>query len=115
MTFGSDGPADQIGGAASASEGRQQQMPVSFSGGRKPTPRSVRTVSMHDSKAASATGPGGGSGARQDPATGRTTTTRVSSSAGATPPPTSSFPSSSFFCSRAWSRNAKASALGMSR
>src|SRR6266446_1813585 len=86
MMFGSDGPADQPGGPASASEDRQQQTPVPFSGGRKPTPRSVRIVSMQDSKAASATGPGGGSGARRDPATDRTTTTRVSSSAGVAPP-----------------------------
>jgi hypothetical protein len=124
---GGAGPVDYAG-TASASEDRQQQTPVPFSGGRKPTPRSVRIVSMQDSNAAAATattGPGGaggaggaGAGGRREPGTDRTTTTRVSSSAGATPPPppTSSFPfffpSSSFFRSRVWSRNAKASAIG---
>ncbi len=122
---GGAGPVDQAG-TASASEDRQQQMPVPFSGGRKPTPRSVCIVSVQDSNAATAaTGPGAGAGGagaggRREPGTDRTTTTRVSSSAGATPPPppltTSSFPfffpSSSFFRSRVWSRNAKASAIG---
>src|SRR6267154_473690 len=60
MMFGSDGPPEQHpgggGGPASAaaaaasgaaSEDRQlHQTPVPFSGGRKPTPRSVRIVSM---------------------------------------------------------------------
>ncbi|KAF8497822.1 hypothetical protein F5888DRAFT_1613094, partial [Russula emetica] len=88
---------------------KQQQTPVPFSGGRKPTPRSVRIVSMQDSNAAtSATG--AGAGGRREPGTDRTTTTRVSSSARATPPPP--FPSSSFFRSRVWSRAAKASAIG---
>jgi hypothetical protein len=87
MMFGSDGPPEHPGAAAaSASEDRQQQTPVPFSGGRKPTPRSVRIVSMQDSNAATtATGTGG----RREPGTDRTTTTRVSSNAGA---PTPSFP-----------------------
>ena len=119
MMFGSDGPAEQQhpgpggGGrpASGASEGdRQPQTPVPFSGGRKPTPRSVRIVSMQDSNAAtSATGGpagagAGGAGSRRELGTDRT---RVSSSAGA--PPRSS---SSFFCSLVWSRGAaKASAI----
>jgi hypothetical protein len=104
MMFGSDGgagPAEHPGGAASASEDCQQQMPVPFSGGRKPTLRFVRIVSMQDSNAATtATGTGG----RREPGTDRTTTTQVSSNAGAPPP----FPS----CSRVWSRAAKTSAIG---
>ena len=40
------------GGPASASDDRQQQTPAPFLGGRKPTPRSVRIVSMQDSNAA---------------------------------------------------------------
>src|SRR6266852_278115 len=121
MMFGADGPAEQHpggGGAgagpASASEDRQQQTPVPFSGGRKPTPRSVRIVSMQDSNAATSAGGTGGAGGaggrrREQQGTDRTTTTRVSSSADVTPPR----PSSSFFCSLVWgSRAAKASAIG---
>ena len=132
MMFGSDGPAEQqqhSGGAgrgggpgppaSGASEGErlQQQTPVPFSGGRKPTPRSVRIVSMQDSNAAtSATGgPGAGGRRGEQQGTDRTTTTRVSSTAGVTttsPPRTSS----SFFCSLIWSRGggaaANASAIG---
>ena len=127
MMFGADGPAEQhhSGGAggggpiSGASEGdrHQQQTPVPFSGGRKPTPRSVRIVSMQDSNAATSAGgtPGGGHGRREhQQGTDRTTTTRVSSTAGAvtSSPPR---PSSSFFCSLVWSRGgggatAKASA-----
>ena len=88
-------------------------MPVPFSGGRKPTPRSVRIVSMQDSNAATtATGAGGGAGggsSRREMGTDRTTTTRVSSSAGATPP----LHPPSFPCSCVWSScAAKASAIG---
>ena len=120
MMFGSDGPAEHPGGGPS--EDRQhQQTPVPFSGGRKPTPRSVRIVSMQDSNAATtATGAGAsGPGGRRETGTDRTTTTRVSSSVGATLPPPRpsssfpfSFPSPSFFRSRVWSRAAKASAKG---
>ncbi len=49
MMFGSGsgaGPAEHPGGAASASEDRQQQTPVPFSGGRRPTTCSVRIVSL---------------------------------------------------------------------
>jgi hypothetical protein len=117
---GGAGPADiPASAAASPSSGddhqhhhRQPQTPVPFSGGRKPTPRSVRIVSMQDSNAASATGGGGGGGARREP----TATPRVSSTAGATPS-SHRIPSlpflplpSSLFRSRVWSR-AKASAL----
>jgi hypothetical protein len=118
---GAGGPAEHHP-AASASEDRQQhrhQTPVPFSGGRKPTPRSVRIVSMQDSNAATSATGGAGAGGRREPGTDRTTTTRVSSSAGAIPPPprpSSSFPfffpSPSFFRSRVWSRAAKASAIG---
>jgi hypothetical protein len=110
---GAGGPAEHHPGgaaAASASEDRQQhrhQTPVPFSGGRKPTPRSVRIVSMQDSNAATSATGGAGAGSRREPGTDRTTTTRVSSSAGATPPPRPPF-----FCSRVWSRAAKASAIG---
>ena len=38
---------------------RQPRTPVPFSGGRKPTPRSVRIVNMQDSNAVSATAPTG--------------------------------------------------------
>ena len=96
------------------------------SGGRKPTPRSVRIVSMQDSNAATSAAGGVGSGGRhrEHQGTDRTTTTRVSSNAGAThphphtlPPPRPSFsfpffPSSSFFRARVWSRATKASAIG---
>jgi hypothetical protein len=87
MMFGSDGPPEHLGGegaaAASAIEGRQQQTPVPFSGGRKPALRFVRIVSMEVSNAATtATGTGG----RREPGTDRTTTTLVSSNAGAPPP-----------------------------
>ena len=91
--------------ASGASEGErlQQQTPVPFSCGRKPTPLSVRIVSMQDSNAAtSATGGAGGRRGEQQE-TDRTTTTWVSSTAGVTttsPPRTSS----SFFCSLIWSR-----------
>ena len=117
MMFGTDGPAGPpehpAGASASASEDRRQQTPVPFSGGRKPTPRSVRIVSMQDSNAATtATGAGGGAGggsSRREMGTDRTTTTRVSSSAGANPP----LHPPSFPCSRVWSsRAAKASAIG---
>ena len=47
---GGAGPAENPIGAAS--EDRQQQMPVPFPGGRKPTVRFVRIVSMQDSNAA---------------------------------------------------------------
>ena len=129
MMFGSDGPAEQqqhsggAGGgagagpaASGASEGErlQQQTPVPFSGGRKPTPRSVRIVSVQDSNAAtSATGGAGGHRGEQQ-GTDRTTTTRVSSTAGVTTT-SPSRTSSSFFCSLIWSRGggaAKASAIG---
>ena len=92
-----------------------------FSGGRKPTPRSVRIVSMQDSNAASATTPtgagsggragvGAGAGGRLESGTDRTTTMRVSSCADAPPPRPSS---SSFFRSRVlWSRAVKVSAIG---
>jgi hypothetical protein len=104
MMFGSDDPAEQqqhSGGAAGgrggpgppasgAGEGErlQQQTPVPFSGGRKPTPRSVRIVSMQDSNAAtSATGGPGAGGCRgEQQGTDRTTTTRVSRTAGVTLP-----------------------------
>jgi len=101
------GPADFPAGA-STSDDRQQQTPVPFSGGRKPTPRSVRIVSMQDSNDATS-----GAGARREPTTDRTTTTRVSSTAGATPlhlPPSLPFFPSFIFRSRVWSR-AKPSAL----
>ena len=77
---------------------RQPRTPVPSSGGRKPTPRSVRIVSVQDSNAASATTPtgtgsggragtgiGAGAGGRRELGTDRTTMTRVSSSAGAPP------------------------------
>jgi hypothetical protein len=103
MMFGSDSPAEQPGGAgavaAGASDDRQPQTPVPFSGGRKPTPRSVRIVSMQNSNiATTATGTGG----RREPGTDQTTTTRVSSSVGVTPihPPPP------------WSRAAKVCAIG---
>ena len=121
------GAAGAGGPAGASSDDRQppQTPMVPFSGGRKPTPRSVRIVSMQDSNAASATTPTGagsggrtGAGGRREPGTDRTTTTRVSSSAGALPPPrpsSSSFPFSSSFFSRSrvlWSRAAKVSAIG---
>jgi hypothetical protein len=111
MMFGSDGagPSD----LPPASEDRPPQTPVPFSGGRKPTPRSVRIVSMQDSNA-TASGAGAGSGGRRGP-TERSATTRVSSTAAAAPPPPPRFPSLPFlplfFRSREWSR-ATASALG---
>jgi hypothetical protein len=120
--FGSDGPgpvelqqhpgaavgaaAGSGGGGGRASDDRQiQQTPVPFSDGRKPTPRSVRIVSMQSNAATTSTGAGAGS-ARRELGTDRTTTTRVSSSAGIittphTPHTPPSFP--------AWSRAAKAS------
>jgi len=128
MLFGSDGagPSEPLPGgqtnSARASEDRQHHVhtPVPFSGGRKPTPRSVRIVSMQDSNAPpSGTGAGAGSGARRGEPTDRTTT-RVSSNAGAAPPPpptpsTPRFPSLPFFPflfrARVWSR-ATTSALG---
>jgi len=80
MMFGSDGPPEQHpgggGGPASAaaasgaaSEGRQlHQTPVPFSGGHKPTPRSVRIVSMQDSNPAATTATGAGAGgSRREP------------------------------------------------
>jgi hypothetical protein len=117
MMFGSDaaGPAEpgpaSAGGRASDDRQRHVQTPVPFSGGRKPTPRSVRIVSMQDSNAAAS---GAGSGARREPTD--PTTTRVSSNAAAAPTPsTPRFPSLPFFPflfrSRVWSR-ATASALG---
>ncbi|KAF8497819.1 hypothetical protein F5888DRAFT_1906594 [Russula emetica] len=58
---------------------KQQQMPVPFSDGCKPTPHSVRIVSMQDSNAATTAtdaGTGGtGAGGRREPGTDRTTTT----------------------------------------
>ncbi|KAF8465157.1 hypothetical protein DFH94DRAFT_360910 [Russula ochroleuca] len=86
---GGAGPADiPASAAASPSSGddhqhhhRQPQTPVPFSGGRKPTPRSVRIVSMQDSNAASATGGGGGGGARREP----TATPRASALEGLSP------------------------------
>jgi hypothetical protein len=87
---GGAGPAEHPGGATAsgASKDRQQQQtPVlPFSGGHKPTPRSVRIVSMQDSNAAT-TATGAGTGGRRELGTDRTTTTRVSSSASATFPP----------------------------
>jgi hypothetical protein len=105
------GPADYPAGASTSEDRQQQQTPVPFSGGRKPTPRSVRIVSMQDSNAATTTG----AGARREPTADRTTTTttRVSNSAGVTPlhiPPPLPFLPSSIFRSRLWSR-AKPSAL----
>lgn len=104
--------AGEIPAAASPSSDRQQpQTPVPFSGGRKPTPRSVRIVSMQDSNAAS--GGGAGSGARREPTERTTATPRVSSTvAGASHYrlPSLPFLPSSLFRSRVWSR-AKASAL----
>ena len=118
MMFGSDGPAEQQhpgggagggGGPASGEGDRHPQTPVPFSGGRKPTPRSVRIVSMQDSNAATSAaggaGVGGAGSSRRELGTDRT---RVSSNAGVTtttttPPRTSS----SFFCSLlSWSRGA---------
>ena len=117
MMFDGAGPSSPLPGqtSARASEDRQHHVhtPVPFSGGRKPTPRSVRIVSMQDSNGPAS---GAGSGARREP-TDRTTT-RVSSNAGAAPLPTPStprFPSLPFFPflfrSRVWSR-ATTSALG---
>jgi hypothetical protein len=72
--FGSDGgagAAENPGGAASASEDRQQQTSVPFLGERKLTSRSVRIVSMQDSNATTtATGVDG----CREPGTDRTTT-----------------------------------------
>ena len=114
MMFGSDGagPSEPLPGqtSARASEDRQHHVhtPVPFSGGRKPTPRSVRIVSMQDSNGPAS---GAGSGARREPT--ERATTRVSSNAGAAPPPlptpsTPRFPSLPFlpffFRSRVWSR-----------
>ena len=110
---GGAGPAD-LPAAASPTDDRQQhqhqhqhqQTPVPFSGGRKPTPRSVRIVSMQDSNAAA----GSGSARRGEP-TDRVATSRVSSSAGVTiPPPLLPPLPFSLFRLRVWSR-AKASAL----
>ena len=53
---GAGGPAEHPGGPASASNDRQQQMPVPFSGGCKPIPRSVCIISMQDSNAATSAG-----------------------------------------------------------
>jgi hypothetical protein len=103
MFDGGAGPADPPT-AASPTDDRQQQQqhhpqtPVPFSGGRKPTPRSVRIVSMQDSNNAAA--------ARREQPTDRTATTRVSSTAGVVPP----LLLPSLFRSHVWSR-AKASAL----
>src|SRR5712671_2784161 len=69
MMFGSDAadPVDTFPGAGAAgmttaggsrASGERQQTPLPFLGGRKPTPRSVRIVSMQDSNAA-ASGAGG--------------------------------------------------------
>jgi hypothetical protein len=120
MMFGSDGPAEQHTGGgpiSGASEGdrHQPQTPVPFSGGRKPTPRSVRIVSMQDSNAAtSGAGTAGGGRREHQQGTDRTTTTRVSSTAGAvsSSPPR---PSSSFFCSLVWSRGGAAKASASAR
>jgi hypothetical protein len=122
--FGSDGPAEHHPGgsrgpgqAGGASEGdrRQQPTPVPFSGGRKPTPRSMHIVSMQDSNAAtSATGGLGAGGCRgEQQGTDRTKTTRVSGTAGVTPSHPRTF--SSFFCSLIWFLGgvaAKAAAIG---
>jgi len=76
-------PSTQEGRPA-ASEDRQQRAPVPFSGGRKPTTRSVRILSLQYSDATTtATDPSG----RGEPGTDRMTTTQVSSSASAAPPP----------------------------
>ena len=120
MLFGSDGagPSEPLPGqtSARASEDRQHHVhtPVPFSGGRKPTPRSVRIVSMQDSNGRAS---GAGSGGRREP-TDRTTTRVSSNNAGAAPLPTPStprFPSLPFFPflfrSRVWSR-ATTTALG---
>ena len=116
---GGAGAAGDFPAAASPSSGgddrhHQTQTPVPFSGGRKPTPRSVRIVSMQDSNAAaSATGGAGGAGARREPTERTTATPRVSSTvAGASHYrlPSLPFLPSSLFRSRVWSR-AKASAL----
>ena len=113
---GGAGPAD-LPAASSPTDDRQQlqhqqqqppQTPVPFSGGRKPTPRSVRIVSMQDSNNNAATP---GAGVHREHPTDRTTTTRVSSTAGVAPttlPPL--LPSFLPFLPRVWSR-AKASAL----
>ena len=114
--FGSDGPAGpaEHPAGANTSEDCRQQTHVPFSGGRKPTPCSVRIISMQDSNAATtATGAGGAGGgsSRRELGTDRTTTTTtwVSSNAGATPP----LHPPSFPCSHVWSsRAAKASAMG---
>jgi hypothetical protein len=116
MMFGSDAAGLAEPGPASASRRASDdrhhhvQTPVPFSGGRKPTPRSVRIVSVQDSNAAAS---GAGSGARRDPTADRTTT-RVSSNA-APSPSTPRFPSLSFlpflFRPRVWSR-ATMSAFG---
>jgi hypothetical protein len=123
MLFGSDGAGPAEPGPASAASRRasddrqhhvQTPTAIPFSGGRKPTPRSVRIVSMQDSNAAAAAS-GAGSGGRREP-TDRTTT-RVSSNAAAAPttPSTPRFPSLPFlpfiFRSRVWSR-VTTSALG---
>ena len=120
MIFGSDGagPSDPLPGgqtSARASEDRGQHhvhTAVPFSGGRKPTPRSVRIVSMQDSNASPSGG--AGSGARRGEPTDRTTTRVSSSDAGAAPPPlpitpsAPRFPSLPFlpflFRARVWSR-----------
>jgi hypothetical protein len=82
MMFGSDGgagPVEHPGGAASASEDRQQQTPVPFSERCKPIQCSVRIVSMQDSNAATAAtcASAGGAGGRE-PGTDWTKTTRPS-------------------------------------
>ncbi|KAH9953468.1 hypothetical protein BC827DRAFT_134941 [Russula dissimulans] len=130
MMFGSDaaGPADTFpGGPAgmttaggSRASGERQQTPLPFSGGRKPTPRSVRIVSMQDSSAAAGPGTPGGTGgsAPRIMMTDQTTrTTRVSSTAAAVPSPhTPRFPSLPFlpslFRSRVWSRATASAAFG---
>ena len=109
MIFSSNGPAgptEHPAGVASSSENRQQQMPVPFSGGRKPTPCSVRIANMQDSNAATTgSGAGGANGSScWELGINQTTTTWVSCH----PSSSSSFP-----CSRVWSSHvAKASVIG---
>ena len=93
-----------------------------FSGDGKPTPRSVRIISMQDSNEASATThtgvgssgrAGAGAGGHRELGTDRKTTTRVSSNASA--PPLLFLPYSLSFSSRPrvlWSLATKASAIG---
>ena len=90
---GGAGAAEQLGGAASASEDCQQQRPVvPSSGGCKPTPHSIRIVSMQYSNTATTT-TCGGAGGYQELGTVRATTTP-------------------FFCSHIWSCAAKAFPIG---